>query len=98
DSAKAEGVGPEGIPGTVTPVPGKGIVSDVGGSQVLIGNAPLLVEYGIGDDGGATDRSAEAAEQLAAQGKTPMIVAVDGTVIGVIAVADQMRADAPEMV
>src|SRR5699024_4870689 len=27
DTAHAEGVGPEGIPGTVTPVPGKGIVT-----------------------------------------------------------------------
>ncbi|WP_295654153.1 cation-translocating P-type ATPase [uncultured Dietzia sp.] len=98
DSAKEEGVGPEGIPGAVTPVPGKGIVSDVEGRQVLIGNAPLLVEYGITDGSGAPERAAEAAEQLAAQGKTPMIVAVGGTVIGVVAVADKIREDAPEMV
>ncbi|KAA3635073.1 MAG: cadmium-translocating P-type ATPase [Armatimonadetes bacterium] len=97
DSAKREGVGPEGIPGTVTPVPGKGIVSDVDGIRVLIGNAALLVEYGIAN-GGMTERAAAAAEQLAAQGKTPMIVAVDGIVIGVVAVADQIRVDAPEMV
>ena len=98
DSAKEEGVGPEGIPGAVTPVPGKGIVSEVAGHQVLIGNAPLLVEYGITDGSGAPERAAEAAEQLAAQGKTPMIVAVGGTVIGVVAVADKIREDAPEMV
>ncbi|MCZ7532476.1 MAG: cation-translocating P-type ATPase [Acidimicrobiia bacterium] len=98
DSAKEEGVGPEGIPGDVTPVPGKGIVSDVEGRQVLIGNAALLVEYGIINEDGATNRAEEAAEQLAAEGKTPMIVAVGGTVIGVVAVADQIRADAPEMV
>ncbi|WP_349828556.1 heavy metal translocating P-type ATPase [Brevibacterium litoralis] len=98
DSAKEEGVGPEGIPGTVTPVPGKGIVSEVAGQQVLIGNAPLLVEYGITGGSGAPERAAEAAEQLAAQGKTPMIVAVGGIVIGVVAVADKIREDAPEMV
>ncbi|WP_453976350.1 heavy metal translocating P-type ATPase [Brevibacterium pityocampae] len=98
DSAKEEGVGPEGIPGAVTPVPGKGIVSDVEGRQVLIGNAPLLVEYGITDGSGAPERAAEAAKQLATQGKTPMIVAVGGTVIGVVAVADKIREDAPEMV
>src|SRR5690606_9523573 len=63
DSAREAGVGPEGIPGTVTPVPGKGIVSDVGGRQVLIGNAPLLVQYGIEDyDAGPTGRAAQAAE------------------------------------
>ncbi|GAB3266460.1 heavy metal translocating P-type ATPase [Arthrobacter pigmenti] len=97
DSAQEEGVGPEGTPGVVTPVPGKGIVSDVEGRQVLIGNAPLLVEYGVTGDGGATD-AAEVSGTLAAQGKTPMIVAVGGTVIGVVAVADQVRGDAPEMV
>src|SRR5699024_2206869 len=42
--------------------------------------------------------SAHAAQDLAAAGKTPMIVAVDGRVIGVVAVADQIRQDAPEMV
>lgn len=98
DSAKEEGVGPEGVPGAVTPVPGKGIVSEVAGQQVLIGNAPLLVEYGITGGSGAPERAAEAAEQLAAQGKTPMIVAVGGIVIGVVAVADKIREDAPEMV
>ena len=38
------------------------------------------------------------AEEVAAAGRTPMIVAVDDAVAGVIAVADQVRADAAEMV
>ena len=96
DTARAEGVGPQGIPGAVTPVPGKGIVSEVDGHRVLIGNPPLLKQYGIGDD--ATARAGQAAQGLAADGKTPMIVAVDQTVVGVVAVADQIRQDAPEMV
>ncbi|MGP5607173.1 MULTISPECIES: heavy metal translocating P-type ATPase [Micrococcaceae] len=94
DSARDEGVGPEGIPGEVTPVPGKGIVSDVDGQRVLIGNPALLEQYGITNDAGSSD----AAEQLAAAGKTPMIVAVDGRVIGIVAVADQIREDSAEMV
>lgn len=94
ETAREEGVAPEGIPGTVTPVPGKGIVSDVAGQRVLIGNPPLLDQYSIPNDG----RAAQAAEALASAGKTPMIVAVDDKVIGVIAVADQIRRDAPEMV
>ncbi|MDN6300274.1 MAG: cadmium-translocating P-type ATPase, partial [Micrococcaceae bacterium] len=94
DSARDEGVGPEGIPGEVTPVPGKGIVSDVAGQRVLIGNPALLEEYGITNDAGSSD----AAEALASAGKTPMIVAVDGRVIGIVAVADQIREDSPAMV
>ncbi len=94
DTARDEGVAPQGVPGSVTPVPGKGIVSDVEGRRVLAGNAALLEQYGVIDDVDADS----AAGQLAAEGKTPMIVAVDDAVIGVIAVADTIREDAPEMV
>ena len=94
DAARDEGVGPVGTPGGVTPVAGKGIVSMVDDRRVLIGNAPLLAQYGVADTVGAD----QAANQLAAQGKTPMIVAVNDAVIGVIAVADQIREDAPEMI
>ena len=94
DSARDRGVAPTGLPGKVTPVAGKGIVTAVGDRRVLIGNAPLLEQYGVTDNTG----SDEAANELAAQGKTPMIVAVDDAVIGVIAVADQIRADAANMV
>ncbi len=94
DSSVEAGVGPKGTPGAVTPVPGKGIASDLDGQRVLIGNLPLLDQYGVRDDVGA----GPAAEKLAAAGRTPMIVAVDAKVIGVIAVADELREDAPAMV
>ncbi|HUH54051.1 MAG TPA: cation-translocating P-type ATPase [Microbacteriaceae bacterium] len=94
DKAREEGVAPKSIPDSVIPVVGKGIVADVDGQQVLIGNAPLLVQYGIVNDSGAT----AAADQLAAHGKTPMIVAVDDVVLGVIGVADTIREDAAEMI
>nr|WP_155048772.1 cation-translocating P-type ATPase [Microbacterium sp. ZXX196] len=95
ETAREEGVAPQGIPGAVTPVPGKGIVANVNGRQVLIGNPPLLEQYGIAS---GIAEAAQAAQDLAAAGKTPMIVAVDGRVNGVVAVADQIRQDAPEMV
>ena len=94
DTAREEGVAPEGLPGSVTPVVGKGIVADAHGKRVLIGNVPLLEQYGIVNDAGA----AVAAKKLAAAGKTPMIVAVDESVLGVIGVADTIREDAPEMI
>jgi len=96
ETAQAQGVGPQGVPGTVTPVPGKGIASEVDGRLVLIGNSPLLEQYGIAE--ATIVEASQTAQDLAARGKTPMIVAVDQTVIGVIAVADQIRQDAPEMV
>lgn len=94
DSARDQGVASAGLPGKVTPVAGKGIATAVDNRRVLIGNAPLLEQYGVSDTAGAD----AAANDLAAQGKTPMIVAVDDAVIGVIAVADQIRADAAKMV
>ncbi|MEU3846913.1 cation-translocating P-type ATPase [Micrococcus terreus] len=94
DTARAEGVGAVGLPGSVTPVPGKGIVSVVDGQRVLIGNAALLEQYGVVDEVGAGRQ----AHELAAAGRTPMIIALGGTVIGVVAVADQVRADAAAMV
>ncbi|MEX5268632.1 heavy metal translocating P-type ATPase [Kocuria sp. CPCC 204721] len=92
-AAAAEGVGASAVPEAVDPVPGKGIVSTTDGVRVLIGNAALLEQYGITDP-----KAAAAAQELAAAGRTPMIVAVDDAVAGVLAVADQVRSDAAEMV
>ena len=94
DTAGDEGIAPGSIPDKIIPVIGKGIVADVDGARVLVGNAPLLEQYGIADDAGA----AAVANELAGAGKTPMIVAVDDTVIGAVAVADAIREDAPEMI
>ena len=94
DSAAAEGVAPVGLPDAVTPVVGAGVAVEVGGVEVLVGNHAMLERFGVVDDRAAF----EVAETLAAEGKTPMIVAVAGAVIGVIGVADTIRTDAPEMV
>ncbi|MFN0052499.1 MAG: heavy metal translocating P-type ATPase [Planctomycetales bacterium] len=61
------------------------------GVAVLIGNQALLEESGI-EVGGL----AAAAAALAEGGKTPVYVAVEGVAAGVIAVADPVKAGAPE--
>ncbi|KAA0918480.1 cation-translocating P-type ATPase [Dietzia sp. ANT_WB102] len=93
EAASAEGIAYD-TPESVRPVAGKGLTAQVDGHRVLIGNQALLDEFGIADDGGA----ARAAEDFARDGKTPMIIAVDDEVAGVIAVADTIRADAADMV
>ncbi|WP_206447151.1 heavy metal translocating P-type ATPase [Agrococcus sp. KRD186] len=93
DAADAEAIA-YALPERVEPVAGKGIVVTTEGRRVLIGNAALLEQYGISDDGGA----ARAADELARQGRTPMIVALDDQAIGVVAVADTVRPDAAAMV
>ncbi|TRW45606.1 heavy metal translocating P-type ATPase [Georgenia yuyongxinii] len=93
DAARAEGLDVTGLPAHTDPVPGKGILAALDGRRVAVGNLPLLVAEGI-DDGGA----AATVERLAGAGRTPMVVAVDGRVLGVVAVADRVRADAAQMV
>ncbi len=94
DAAAAEGLSTEGLPQNTEPVPGKGIVATLEGRRVAVGNLPLLDSEGITADHGAT----EEVDRLAGLGRTPMVVALDGRVIGVVAVADRVRTDAKEMI
>ncbi|MCK9516923.1 MAG: cation-translocating P-type ATPase [Ottowia sp.] len=94
DAAEKAGMAAGELPEQIEPVAGKGITARVDGQQVLIGNLALLQQYGVADTVGAHDR----AQQLAEQGRTPMIVAVGEQVLGVIAVADEIRRDAAAMV
>lgn len=94
EAAAAEGLATPGLPEVTEPVPGKGITATTGGHRVLVGNVALLEQYGVTDALGA----GQAAEELAAAGRTAMIVAVDGAVAGVVAVADEVRPDAAQMV
>ena len=74
-------------------VSGGGIRATVEGRSVLIGNRWFLKESGVAEDG-----LAPRAEELAAGGKTPMFVAVDGEPAGLIAVADTIKAESREAV
>lgn len=74
-------------------VPGQGIEATVEGRQVLAGNAALMARHGI-----AADALAARADSLAADGKTPMLVAVDGRAAGVIGVADTLKPHSREVV
>jgi len=67
-------------------VTGRGAVGVVDGHALAIGNERLMADYAI--DVGPLRASAE---RLAGQGRTPMYAAVDGALLGVIAVADPVR-------
>jgi len=66
--------------------PGRGVQARVGAQRVLLGNRDYLEEHGVG-----TDRLEGRAEQLAAQGKTPVLMALDGTAVALFGVADRPR-------
>ncbi len=89
-AARAEGIAVTGLPEETTPVPGRGIVAVVAGRRVLVGNLGLLDDREVADVVGASDVAA----RLADGGRTPMVVALDDRVLGVLAVADQLRPDA----
>ncbi len=74
-------------------IPGQGVQARVNGSSVALGNRALLQALGSAIDG-----LAEAARELSEEGKTPMFLAVDGTAVGIIAVADTLRPNARESV
>jgi Cu+-exporting ATPase len=74
-------------------VPGHGIRATVGGSEVLVGNRKLLRDNDI-DPAPAE----ETMERLENEGKTAMLVAVDGELVGVVADADTVKETAKDAV
>jgi len=74
-------------------IPGQGVKGRIDGRQLLLGNLRLMEENGV-QVGGLRDR----AERLAGEGKTPMIVALDGRAAGVVAVADTLKPNTLEAV
>ncbi len=69
-------------------IPGHGVSGRVADHELLLGNAKLLRDRGIDADVLMPDW-----ERLAADGKTPMYVAVDGQPAGLVAVADTIKDD-----
>jgi Cu+-exporting ATPase len=67
-------------------IPGFGIQAAIAGKRVLLGNIKLMKDRGVSLDG-----MERRAEDLSNEGKTPMFVAVDGSLAGIIAVADTVK-------
>jgi Cu+-exporting ATPase len=68
-------------------VAGRGIEVTIGGQAVLAGNSRLMDERGV-----SLAELEAASDRLAGEGKTPMYVAVDGRLAGIVAVADVVKA------
>ncbi|MCX5275393.1 heavy metal translocating P-type ATPase [Streptomyces virginiae] len=74
-------------------VTGKGVRATVEGHAVLVGTARLL-----GDAGIDTSALTPVAAGMSAQGKTPVLAAVDGRPAGVLAVADTVKDDSAQAI
>jgi len=74
-------------------VPGHGVRAEIAGGDVLVGNRKLLRDNGVDPD-----PAAETMERLESEGKTAMLVAHGGRLVGVVADADSVKASAADAV
>ena len=92
-AAQDAGMGIAGLPESTESIPGKGIVGIVKNRQVLVGNPALLQHYGV-----ETTQAIQLAKEQAQSGRTPLLVAVDGELWGVLGVVDQVREESAQMI
>jgi len=74
-------------------VPGQGIDAMAPDGRVLVGNRTFMDTRGVD-----VDALSVRARALAAQGKTAVYLALAGRALGVVAVADELKAEAPEAI
>ena len=67
-------------------ISGKGITCTIENKEIILGNDKLMSAYNID-----IEKSNEAYNKLANEGKTPMFIAVNGELGGMIAVADTVK-------
>ncbi len=67
-------------------IPGHGIEVTIEGKNILAGNRKLMVERKI-----SLENLESTSNKLAEEGKTPMYVAIDNKIAGIIAVADTVK-------
>lgn len=75
-------------------IPGKGIRAEVENEVYLAGNLKLLEDNKIE----LNNEEKKLVDSFAAQGKTPLIFAQNGVAVGIIAVADAVRADSKDAI
>lgn len=73
-------------------ITGKGVTGVIDGKRVYIGNIKLMRDFSI------DIINENILEKLAYQGKTPMYIAIEDSLIGVIAVADILKPEAIETI
>ncbi|MER2226543.1 MAG: heavy metal translocating P-type ATPase [Carnobacterium sp.] len=73
---------------TFNALPGHGIEVTIENQSLLLGNKKLMVDRGI-----SLDAVESISDTLASEGKTPMYIAKDGQMAGMIAVADTVKAN-----
>ncbi len=73
---------------------GRGLTATVEGKRIMAGNQRLFAEQNIAIPGPLEQQS----NQLSEQGRTPMFVAIDGKLAGLVAVADTIKPSAKQTI
>ncbi len=93
EGAKARGLTLDRAPEHFTALAGRGLEATVEGHAILVGTRRLLSEHSI-----ASSAVEEHMAGLEQQGKTVMIVVIDGEVAGLVAVADTVKVGSVEAI
>ncbi len=93
EGVRARGIALDARPTRFAALPGRGLEASVEGHEVLIGTRRLLDERSI-----TYDIAQQQLEDLEQQGKTVMLVAIDGIMAGVVAVADTVKVGSAQAV
>lgn len=93
EAAKARKLPTADAPEKFVNLPGRGLRAEAGGGTVLAGNRRLMEESGVDLTAMERDES-----RLAGRGQTPMYFARDGKLLGLISVADQVKATSTDAV
>lgn len=80
-------------PSSYEEIAGHGIVTEIEGHTLLVGNHKLLKKYGV-----TTDHLEAHFQQFSHQGKTSILIAMDGKAAGIVAVADTIKENAVEAI
>lgn len=72
---------------------GRGILAEVGGKKLLLGNRGWLIEQGV-----SVDALAKTAGDYAGQGKTPVFMAVNDQAAAIFGIADKPRPQASKAI
>lgn len=82
-------------------ISGQGVTAHVASHSVAVGNTDLIDDLdvampSVGNEN--LDDIIETMERLSAEGKTPMLAAIDGELAGIVAVADTVKADSQQAI
>lgn len=82
-------------------ISGQGVTAHVASHSVAVGNTDLIDDLdvampSVGNEN--LDDIIETMERLSAEGKTPMLAAIDGELAGIVAVADTVKPDSQQAI